>query len=138
LERLTGQIKIYSAVFDRATVITGSKHRAGVFSLLPKWWGVIGCHQGPRGGIQFETLRTADWNTNVDPIAIAQLLWKSEAVEMLQCLGERSSISSLPRSALYGRLAEAIDLIELRRRVRESLKVRRNWRRPAPLSPDGD
>jgi hypothetical protein len=138
LGRLAEQVRTYSAVFDRSTVISGAKHRSGVLSLLPKWWGVIVCHQGPRGGIRFETLRAADWNTNVDPIAIAQLLWKSEAVEILQSLGEPSSISSWPRSALYGRLAEAIDLAELRRRVRESLKVRRNWRRPAQLSPDGD
>jgi hypothetical protein len=138
LGRLTEQVRIYGAVFDRATVIAGAKHRAGVVSLLPKWWGVIVCHQGTRGGIRFETWRTADLNRSVDSIAIAQLLWKTEAVEMLQSLGEPSSITRLSRSVLYEQLAQAMELDELQRRVREALKVRKNWRHPAPLFPDGD
>jgi hypothetical protein len=138
LDRLVEQVRTYSAVFDRALVITGAKHQARVLSLLPKWWGVIVCHQGTRGGIRFETWRTAVRNINVDPIAIAQLLWKSEALELLQNLGEPLSISRHPRSRLYELLVEVIELPQLQNRVRECLKKRRNWRHPEPLSPSGD
>src|SRR5437899_2698377 len=39
LKRLEEQVQIYSAVFDRASVITGTKHLDAVLSQLPKWWG---------------------------------------------------------------------------------------------------
>jgi len=138
LERLHEQIKAYSAVFDRAIVITGTKHRDPILAQLPKWWGVIVCDQGRRGGIRFAIWRRAQWNKRVDPVAIAQLLWKAEATEILEGLGEPSSISRQRRSLLYERLARMIDLAELKRRVRECLKLRKNWRHLAPLSPSGD
>src|SRR5579859_3482368 len=79
LERLGEQVKVYGVVFDRAFVITGRKHRDSILSQLPKWWGVIVCEQGRRGGIRFVNWRKAQWNKRVNPIAIAQLLWKTEA-----------------------------------------------------------
>ena len=50
LRRLPEQIDVYSAVFDRASVIVGEKHACAVKSLIPGWWGLILASQGPRGG----------------------------------------------------------------------------------------
>jgi hypothetical protein len=138
LERLAEQIKTYSAVFDRAAVITGKKHKNAVLSRLPKWWGVIVCHRGRRGGVRFETWRIARRNAHVDPIAVAQLLWKAEAAGILKDLGEPSSTLRQRRSLLYERLVAVMGLAQLQHRVRECLKRRRNWRHPEPPSPSGD
>lgn len=138
LKRLPAQLKAYNAVFDRAILITGRKHLDNVLPLLPKWWGLIVCIQGKRGGIQFETWRKAGWNSKVDPMAVSRLLWKSEVGQILENLGEPGSMLRQPRSFLYQRLSEQIKLVELRRQVREGLKRRKNWRRPAPLSPYDD
>ncbi len=138
LERLTEQIKTYSAVFDHAAVITGARHRDAVLSRLPKWWGVIVCHQGKRGGVSFETWRSAGRNARVDPVAVAQLLWKAEAAEILKSLGEPSTLLRQRRSLLYERLAAVLGLAQLQHRVRECLKRRRNWRHPEPPFPGGD
>jgi len=135
LERLGEQVRAYSAVFDRAVVITEKKHRERVRSLLPKWWGIVICHQGRRGGIRFETLRKSQWNKRVEPVAIAQLLWKPEVIAILESLGELSNLTRQRRSVLYERLAEMVELAELRHRVRECLKQRKSWRRLGPLFP---
>ena len=138
LERLAEQIKTYSAVFDRAAVITGTRHKDAVLSQLPKWWGVILCHQGRRGAVKFKTWRIARRNAHVDPIAVAQLLWRAEVVGILKDLGEPPSTLRQRRSLLYERLAAVMGLAQLQHRVRECLKRRRNWRHPVPPSPSGD
>jgi hypothetical protein len=138
LERLGEQIKIYSTIFDRAIVITGRKHSDSVLLQLPKWWGVIICDHSKRGGIKFESRRKAQWNKHVDPVAIAQLLWKTEASDILEDFGDPPSLTRQRRLFLYERLAKLMDLTELKRRVRNCLKQRKNWRHLAPLSPSGD
>jgi hypothetical protein len=137
LKRLDEQVQIYSAVFDRASVITGTKHLDAVLSRLPKWWGIVLCKLRRDGGVRFEILRRGEWNVRIDPIAIAQLLWKAEAGEILESLGEPPNLLRECRSVLYERLAAAIDLAQLQRRVRECLRQRRDWRYPKPLSLGG-
>jgi hypothetical protein len=137
LERLGEQIKAYGAVFDRASVITTMKHRDAVIALLPRWWGLIICKEGRRGGVRFEIRRKPAKNRHVDPVTIAKLLWKTETAQMLVTLGEQSRISRERRALLYERLAAMVDLADLKRRVRECLKRRKNWRGLSPLSPSG-
>jgi len=134
LGRLTDQVDTYSAVFDRAVVVTGPKHKKAVISALPNWWGIIVCHHGKRGAIRFETWRAAGRNEQVDPVAVAQLLWKIEAVEILKNLGEPPNILRQRRSVLYEKLVDALNLVQLRSKVRECLRRRTNWRHHAPLS----
>jgi len=138
LRRLEEQIQVYSAVFDRASVITEKRHLESVVARLPKWWGVILCELRRDGDIGFETVRRGDLNVRVDPTAIAQLLWKAEAAEILESLGEPPNLLRECRSVLYERLAAAIDLAQLQRRVRDCLRHRRGWRYPRPVSLGGD
>jgi len=137
LKRLREQIRAYNAVFDQATVITTTKHRRKVLAKVPRWWGVIVCHPAPRRGITFEIWREAKPNARVESLAVARLLWKTEAAAMLQRLGEPKRILRQPRAKLYERLSEILELPQLQRRVRNCLRKRKNWRDPAPLSPSG-
>ena len=138
LKRLGEQVQFYSAVFDRASVITGTRHLDAVLSRLPKWWGVVLCKPRRDGAVAFRAIRRADLNVHIDPIAIAQLLWKSEAAEILKSLGEPSNVLRECRSVLYKRLAAAIDLSQLQQRVREYLRKRRDWRHREQLLLSGD
>ena len=81
--RLGEQIKAYSDVFDRVTVIIGTKHAKAIRFHVPDWWGIVVAHGGPRGGVSFETVFSPRTNPKVDPFSVAQLLWKSEAAETL-------------------------------------------------------
>jgi hypothetical protein len=136
LRRLVEQIKAYSDVFDRATVVVGTKHAEAVYSLVPEWWGIIVSHRGSRGAIWFETARAASLNEGIDLFSVAQLMWKNEAADILTELGTSQKELRQRRAVLYEFLVELLSPAELRRRVRDCLKNRRNWRCPTPPSPD--
>jgi hypothetical protein len=122
-------------VFDRATIIVAERHLKPVRSLVPRWWGIV--VGKPRGETQvcFQTLRPAATNKKVDPYAVAQLLWIVEAAAILDELGEPPNVLRQRRSILYQRLADLLNVSELRRRVTACLKSRKNWRLPAPPPP---
>ena len=128
LKRLAEQIQVYGAVFDRASLITALKHLDAALSQLPKWWEVIVCEQDSCGDVHFEIWRTGEDNTAIDPVAVAQLLWKTEVVQILETLGESSNLLRERRSVLYQRLAAEVGLAQLQHRVRHCLRSRKNWR----------
>lgn len=133
LDRLTGQVKAYNAVFDRAFVVVGERHVGSVEKHVPEWWGLILSVRGARGAVNFKTLRPAAKNAGIDPISMARLLWHSEAAEVLRARGLSPKILRQPRAILYEHLADTLSISDLRRTVRDYLKKRRNWR--CPLSP---
>jgi len=92
LDRLVEQVEIYSAVFDRATIIVGVKNAKAARSMVPKWWGIVVGRRLTEREVGFQTLRNADLNKSVDPYALAQLLWSGEAASILAELGEPSSV----------------------------------------------
>ena len=130
LRRLPEQINVYSAVFDRASVIVGVKHAREVTSLIPGWWGLILATRGPRGGMAFTVDRMARLNRTVDPFSVAQLLWRNEVAGVLEALGAEKKTLQAPRKVLYQCLVSEIDIAELRRQVRICLKARTGWRCP--------
>ena len=136
LDRLPSQIAIYSAVLDRATLVVGCRHSEKATALLPEWWGVKVAISGARGGISFENTRPAKLNPNIDALALAELLWRPEAVEVLQEKGAPPELLKKPRGVLYRHLAETMPLDELRRAVRQRLKSREHWRGHRPPSSD--
>ena len=135
LRRLPKQINVYSAVFDRASMIVGEKHACAVKSMIPAWWGIVLTTEGPRGGMTFTVDRKAHLNRSVDPFSVAQLLWRNEVAEVLETLGAEKKTLRAPRKVLYQCLASEIDLTELRRQVRMCFKARTGWRCPEPPSP---
>lgn len=135
LARLSEQVEMYNAVFDRNTIVVGEKHAKNIRSQVPRSWGImIGRHHAKQG-VQFQRLRRAIPNTKVDPYALAQLLWSNEAASILEQLGEPPKILRQRRSALYELLIKKLSLTELRRRVTKSLKSRKNWRPRARHAP---
>lgn len=137
LSRLGEQIRSYNDVFDFSTIVLGAKHLAAASALVPDWWGIVVANQGPRGGIQFTTVRRPHINRETNLHAIAQLLWKDEAAEILTELGVPKSTLRQPRSVLYSLLVESLSPSQLRSHVRSCLKSRKNWRCPTPPSPYG-
>lgn len=134
LRRLERQVASYSAVFDKAYIIAGDRHINSVRDQIPEWWGIIACARGPRGAVNFDMTRKAQVNKSIDPISVAQLLWRNEAAEVL--MQKEMSPRSLrqPRAVLYKYLVDTLNTCELRKTVREYLKKRRNWRCPESLS----
>jgi hypothetical protein len=128
LRRLENQVESYNAVFDKISVIVGDRHFKSIQSHIPEWWGVIVSIRGPRGAVNFGTIRKAQTNKKVDPIAIARLLWRNEAEEILRQKNLPHRILRQPRAILYDYLVDEFNICELRKVVRDYFKKRRSWR----------
>ncbi|MHB9075681.1 MAG: sce7726 family protein [Desulfobaccales bacterium] len=138
LDRLPNQISVYSSVLDRASLVVGKKHVEKAKAIIPEWWGIKIVTAGPRGAINFETHRPVSMNPKIDPIALAELLWRPEVVSILQKLGAPALILRKPRASLYQYLAEVLKLDELRHLIRQFLKAREKWRGPSSPSSGAD
>jgi hypothetical protein len=134
LARLPSQVIYYSSVLDKATLVVGEKHACMVGEFLPEWWGIKVAYEGARGSIAFAHERKPRQNPSLDPVAIAELLWKNEVVIILRQYGVNEAFLRKPRAVLYRYIAENIDLKKLGEFVRKALKDRVKWRGPRPLS----
>jgi hypothetical protein len=134
LRRLRDQITAYNAVFDKAFVVVGDRHIDNIQDRVPEWWGVILSSRGPKGAVNFNMIRKAQVNRSVDPVSVARLLWRDEAIEILRQKKLPSRTLRQPRAVLYKHLAELLNICELRKAVREYLQKRRSWRGPESLS----
>jgi hypothetical protein len=102
-------------------------------TLLPSWWGIKIASAGPRGGISLRQEARGRMNPAVDPVAVAELLWRPEVADILRGLGYPEKDLRKPRAALYRELAAVMPLDELRDAVRALLKHREKWRgQPQP------
>ena len=128
LRRLKQQAKSYNAVFDKISIVVGQRHINSIQNHIPKWWGVILSERGPRGAVNFDTIRKPKTNKNVDPISLARLLWRDEAQEILRQKKLPPKLLRQTRDVLYKSLVHSLNISELRRLVRQYLKNRKNWR----------
>lgn len=134
LTRLPAQVHHYSRVFCRATLVVGMRHVDAAAALLPEWWGVTLAlpaiaGAAPAGAAARLVLhRSPAPNPRVDPTAVANLLWRDEALAALAVRGLGAGLRSKPRRALADRLASLVPLPELRALVRDALRARARWR----------
>lgn len=138
LRRLDNQIANYNLVFDRVYAILATCHLDEALTILPDWWGVISVSEGKRGAIYFESVRRSQHNKEVDDYAVAQLLWRNEAQEILTKLGFRGKKLREERAYLYSRIIQNLNSSELRKIVKKYLMNRINWRRPPQLLSNDD
>lgn len=128
LERLPRQSEIYNKVFDTVTVLTASRFIDDLIDLIPDWWGVTKAEMEEDGMVHFFPYREAKKNTSLDPFALAQLLWRDEAIEILKRRDLHKGLLSKSRKILWAALAEKLELHDLQNEVRNKLKTRVKWR----------
>ena len=126
LFRLFGQADAYRKVLDRVTLVTTSRHKEKAISVLPLWWGVMVARQ-EQGSVILEPERAPDINTGLDPFALAQLLWRGEALDELKSRGLSKGLSKKARHYVWLALAQSVAIDELRDLVRERIKARTEW-----------
>ncbi len=128
LERLGTQIDIYRQTLQKLTIVAAPRHIAGVALHAPEWCGIIEANQGPRGGIGFNVIRAPRPNPDIDPVMMAHLLWRDEAVEILSGIGHSPKDLRRPRKQLYRMVCEALTLRELTTAIRTFMARRQAWR----------
>ena len=127
LRRLPNQVAVYSRVFDYAALVVAENHRTSAVAMLPDWWGIYVAHEtGTTTSLELE--RAGVRNEVVDPMALAQLLWRDEALEELSQRGADRGVRTKPRWQVWQRLADVVQVDELRDVVRRRLKARPGWR----------
>jgi hypothetical protein len=131
LARLPGQAQIYSRALDFVTIVTAPAHAKKISEVVPGWWGI--CNATEFGQeVRLESSREAFHNPQVEPFALAQFLWRDEALQALSENNLAAGMRSKRREQLWHRLASELTLEKLGCIVRERLKRRRvDWRVPA-------
>ncbi len=131
LARLAGQAKAYSQVFDRVTLVASERHVAHALELVPSWWGIL-VASPDRERVRLAELRDGHRNGDIRPRAVAEFLWKDEALAMLATRGAARGYGGRARGVVWDRICEVYTLDEIRSEVRARLKQRRPTLRAAP------
>ena len=133
LLRLAEQAVRYGKVFDRATLVIGTRHEVTAPSLVPDWWAVmrVAVHAGK---LRFRTLRRGRKNPAQDPRALVELLWLSDAIELLEQRNAARGLRGKPRRLVWDRICEELSPAEISAEVRKQLKARSARRGTRPRS----
>ena len=125
LARLPSQAEIYNKSLDLVTIVAAPTHANKITShaAVPPWWGIWSAVSDGRG-VQLEIVREPSENPDIDPFALAQLLWRDEALQALADHDLASGMRSKPRGELWRRLASELTIDELGWIVRDRLKHR--------------
>lgn len=128
LARLPMQTEFYNKVFDKITILSASKYLEGIKDIVPEWWGIVQAEKEDDGVVHFFVHREPQQNQNIDAYAVAQLLWREEAISILKERGLQKGFLSKPRTVLWNALADKLPINDLQDEVRKKLKARSNWR----------
>ena len=137
LQRLPEQAMVYNSVLDRITLIVTERHLSAAVERISDWWGIVLARLDRDGAVSFREVRSPKINPVVEKLAVARLLWRTEALGILEELGAAEGFRSKGRTEIYTRLAELLDDETLRSRVRLGLSLRTDWR-PGALQRSGD
>jgi hypothetical protein len=136
LARLPGQRDAYNRVFDRMTIVCADRHASAIEKLVPAWWGLWGVVVR-RNEISLTQVRRPRANPAIESLAVAQLLWRGEALALLAQHGIADGLRSKPKRELWSALAKGLPLTALRRGVREAIGARGDWRSERPRLSSG-
>jgi hypothetical protein len=124
LVRLTRQAVLYSQIFDRLTLVATERHLVAAQDRVPQWWGLTSIGDGV---LTIE--RPPERNPSPDPMALAELLWRDEAIAIVeQRIGRRLRG---PRRAIWQQLVDSTSNLEIAQIVCSQLRQRPGWRAAA-------
>lgn len=127
LDRLPAQRDVYNRVLEHVTAVSDRTHIHVLRAMIPRWWGLMEVYL-IRGRITMKQVRVARRNPRVDPSSVVQLLWRAEALAILEAKNLLAGIRSKPREVLWERLVTNLPERELCAVVSERLRRRTGWR----------
>ncbi|MBX9938376.1 MAG: sce7726 family protein [Candidatus Obscuribacterales bacterium] len=130
LLRLPRQRDFYGKVFEKMTLVADEKHVEEAVKIVPVKWGLISV--GLRDGKPYaEEIWPARLNNeSLDALAIAQLLWREEAIELMEYFDLDRGLRDKPRKILWQTLANKLTVKELKAFVCYKLRTRKDWKLP--------
>jgi hypothetical protein len=125
LERLPEQMNEFNAVFDKITLVVGKRHLYKAMHIVPDWWGVMLAKvDTTKNRVVFNTIREPEINKKQVGISIARLLWREEALQILEERNSAKGVRSKPRELIYERLVNILEAGDLKERVSNLLTSR--------------
>jgi len=138
LARLPEQINEFNTVFDKLTLVVGKRHLYTAIKLIPDWWGILLAKTDANNEVFFQTIRHAEYNQHQASVSIARLLWREEALQLLEEQNKATGFRSKPREFIYQRLANVVDTHTLKEKVKKILLVSREaWQFDMQLALNG-
>lgn len=125
LLRLRNQMDAYNLIFDKITLVVGKKHIVESLHVVPQWWGItiariVNEEQYPH----LIPIRKPRNNPTQDMLTLVNMLWKDEALNILNRLGMSKNLSTKPKKTICEKLVESIKTQALKGFVRKSLVER--------------
>ena len=130
LHRLPAQLELYGQCLEKLTLVCAPRHLEQVERIAPKWCGILKAEKGARGAVTFTTVRRTASNAQIDPVQLAHLLWRPEAMALLSRFESRKNMLNKPRKELYKALAAVMTIPQLTTAIREFMQLRQAWRGP--------
>jgi len=121
LRRWPNQRRVYSRVVDRAWLVAPVKTLEK--ARMPDWWGQIAVFDSD-DRLALRVVRPSEMNPSPDPLSIARLLWRDEALAALKRAGAARGVTTKSRKFVWQRIADAIPIEDLRAMACAALKKR--------------
>lgn len=112
--RMRNQIHAYNRVFGRLWIVTGPLNAEPAARIVPRWWGILTATRALDRTLEFVEVRPAIVNPIQEAMSIAMLLWREEALSLLEAAGLGPVSTRATRAQLSERLATALELDSLR------------------------
>lgn len=119
LARLPRQVNSFGHVFERATLVTTSRHIEKAKSFIPAWWGILVIN--PDDG--FKRVKQGRLNTQISRVHTLYLLTRDELISIARSQMVRVS-SRDPKNFIVQKLADELRTSQIMYGVREALKAR--------------
>ena len=117
--RLPTQVQEYNTVFDEVTLLVAQRHILKAIEIIPVWWGVTTAISD-ENDLFFHIIRKPIKNhKKQDALSIARLLWRNEALAILEDNNKADGVRSKNRYSIYKRLSESFDPERLKQLVME-------------------
>jgi hypothetical protein len=127
LDRLPSQQAIYNKVFDRITLVADERHVEEAVPMVPKHWGLIVV--GMKDCKPYaDTIWPAMLNHDHDKLALAQLLWRDEVLELMEYFDIATGFKSANRKRLWRRISDCLTVEQIKAFVCFKLRTRKDWR----------
>lgn len=126
LRRLPDQLRIYTQIFDKLTIICGRSHLEKIKKMAPDYCGVLVAEQRD-GQPHLHVERSPQQSPEQSGFYLASLLWNEEARMLLSKHGIKG-VSRMRRHELWRRIEKEFDVDYIGDQVRTILKARKDWR----------
>jgi len=123
LDRLPSQIEAYQGVFEYVTLVCGRRLLDRARWSIPHWWGLQKAAYKD-GRVILRELRRPKLNPSQDSLALAGMLWKTEALACLRKYGQIVATSRNSAEEVCRAVADCIPVPILTDEVRQAIKAR--------------